>query len=82
MVGSCSDRAPSDQRQVWAEAGLTEAFAIPKELLHGLRTLHPDLAVHHVGDSADPGRTTGQGTGRRLYSPRRLQDCQLHRFQR
>ena len=42
MVGSCSDRAPSDQRRVWAEAGLTEAFAIPKELLHGLRRLHPE----------------------------------------
>ena len=53
MVGSCSDRPPSDQRRVWAEAGLTEAFAIPKELLHGLRSLHPELEVHHVGDSAE-----------------------------
>ena len=65
MVGSCSDRASSSQRQVWAEAGLTEAFAIPKQLLHGLRYLHPELNIHHVGDSADrdelPAKAQGVG---------------------
>ena len=63
MVGSCSDRPPSDQRRVWAEAGLTEAFAIPKELLHGLRSLHPDLAVHHAGDSSERDQLPAQAQG-------------------
>lgn len=63
MVGSCSDRAPSDQRRVWAEAGLKEAFAIPKELLHGLRRLHPELKIHHVGDNTERDELPAQRQG-------------------
>ena len=54
VVGTCSDREPSDQRDAMAEQDFQPDFCIPKEMLHMLAVLLPGAAIIHVGD--DPRR--------------------------
>lgn len=54
IVGSCSDREPSDQRRLMETLGQSPNFAIPKELLAWARRLLPGAMHLHVGD--DPQR--------------------------
>lgn len=36
---------------VWQAAGTSESFAIPKELLWGLKAAWTGIPVYHIGDS-------------------------------
>lgn len=54
VVGTCSDREPSEQRLVMNELGFQPDFCIPKNLLRTLAALLPDAMLVHVGD--DPQR--------------------------
>ena len=50
IVGTCSDREPSDQRQVMEGLGFAPDFCIPKELLGAARMLLDGASLVHVGD--------------------------------
>ena len=52
IVGTCSDREPSDQRSAMQALGFTPDFCIPKELLSTLKQLLPGANIIHVGDDA------------------------------
>ncbi len=50
IVGTCSDREPSDQRTAMQALDFEPDFCIPKEMLHHLAKLMPDAGLTHVGD--------------------------------
>ena len=52
IVGTSSDREPSDQRQTLQDLGQELHFCIPKEMLDWTRQLLPAAAHLHVGDDA------------------------------
>ena len=54
IVGTCSDREPSDQLRLMETLGQNPDFAIPKELLAWARRLLPGSRHLHMGD--DPQR--------------------------
>lgn len=54
IVGTCSDREPSEQRSAMTSQGFTPDFCIPKEMLPHLASLGPAAVLTHVGD--DPRR--------------------------
>lgn len=56
VVGTCSDRLPSEQRAIIAELGFSPHFAIPKELLALLVSILPGAAVIHIGDDDERDR--------------------------
>jgi hypothetical protein len=50
IVGSASDRLPSDQRRLWDGAHMQVGFAVPKHELSGLRNQFPGYPLIHIGD--------------------------------
>ena len=50
IVGTCSDREPSDQRQTLNALGQQPHFCIPKEMLTWARDLIPAETHLHIGD--------------------------------
>ena len=66
IIGSCSDREPSDQRRVWAEAGIVEAFAIPKELMWAMQACYRHYPAIHVGGSEERDRKPAIAQGVRF----------------
>ena len=57
IVGTASDRLPSEQRQVMSELGWSDlAFAVPKELLYDVRIIVPAPRHIHAGDSPERDR--------------------------
>ena len=52
VVGTCSDREPSNQREAMAALGQAPHFCIPKEMLSWTRQLIPANQHLHVGDDA------------------------------
>ena len=55
VVGTCSDRDPTNQRSLLQSLGVEPHFCIPKELLdHARRLLPGATALYHIGD--DPRR--------------------------
>ena len=54
IVGTCSDRDPSNQRKAMRSLQFEPDFCIPKEMLQHATRLFPDSRRIHVGD--DPAR--------------------------
>ena len=54
IVGTCSDREPSEQRALMRSLGFDPDFCIPKEMLAMAAALLPNRRRIHVGD--DPAR--------------------------
>ena len=50
IVGTCSDREPSDQRLSMQALGFSPDFCIPKEMLDHTARLLPATSLIHVGD--------------------------------
>ena len=50
IVGTCSDREPSNQRDAMQRLGFSPDFCIPKELLDITGKLLPGARLVHVGD--------------------------------
>lgn len=63
VVGTCSDREPSDQREAIRQAGLIPDFSIPKELLKHLGEMLPGARMQHVGDDAERDRRIALQSG-------------------
>lgn len=51
IVGTCSDRDPSNQRETMRALGFKPDFCIPKEMLSALKQLIPAEKTVHYGDS-------------------------------
>ena len=56
VVGTCSDRPPSEQRTAAAQLGFSPHFAIPEELLALLVSMLPGARMIHVGDDEERDR--------------------------
>ena len=56
IVGTCSDREPSDQRLSMQALGLNPDFCIPKEMLEHAARLLTAASLIHVGDDELPDR--------------------------
>ena len=63
LVGTCSDRPPSNQRRAMRELGFEPDFAIPKELLERLGRMMAGARLIHVGDDADRDRKIAVAAG-------------------
>ena len=63
IVGTCSDRDPSDQQAVMYQAGVKPDFCIPKELLSWARRLLPGAELNHTGDDAQRDRAIAEASG-------------------
>lgn len=63
IVGTCSDRPPSNQREAMAEVGQAPHFCIPKEMLHWTSRLIPAETQVHVGDDARRDRDIAEAAG-------------------
>lgn len=63
VVGTCSDREPSQQRLVMEELGFRPDFCIPKEMLHTLAALLPGADTVHVGDDPQRDRDIAAAAG-------------------
>lgn len=69
IVGSCSDREPSEQRAVLSALGFNPDFCIPKEMLRHLAQLLPDAQLTHVGDDELRDRRPALAAGWRHLWP-------------
>ena len=69
IVGSCSDREPSDQRGLMETLGQSPNFAIPKELLAWARRLLPGAMHLHVGDDPQRDEAVAMAAGWRYQTP-------------
>ena len=63
IVGTCSDREPSDQRAAMRALDFEPDFCIPKELLRHLAELMPDAKLTHVGDDCRRDREIAVKSG-------------------
>ena len=63
VVGTCSDREPSDQRKTLQDLGQTPHFCIPKEMLDWTKQLIPAAAHLHIGDDAKRDRDIALRSG-------------------
>ena len=63
IVGTCSDREPSDQLQTMEKLGFTPDFCIPKELLNAARMLLDGASLTHVGDDERRDRQMAERNG-------------------
>jgi hypothetical protein len=50
VVGSASDRLPSDQRRLWQNTEVQVSFAVPKHTLSGLLDGFRQHPAIHIGD--------------------------------
>ena len=71
IVGTCSDREPSDQLRLMESLGQHPHFASPKELLACARRLRPGNLHLHVGDDPERDRAMALGTAAEPTSHRR-----------
>ena len=69
VVGTCSDRTPSEQRAAMRKLGFTPDFCIPKEMLRHLAKLLPEAALTHVGDDEMRDRKPALDAGWRHLWP-------------
>lgn len=52
IIGSCSDRAVANQKEMWATAGIEVSFTVPKHRLDSVKEQFPDAeAYFHIGDT-------------------------------
>ena len=51
LVGSCSDRPVSYQRQLWERLAIVPDFTVLKHRLAEIRARFPGRAYYHVGDT-------------------------------
>lgn len=72
VVGTCSDRTPSEQRAATAQLGLKANFAIQRELLALLVGMLPGAIVIHVGDDDERDRKIAETAGAILMWPDEL----------
>ena len=63
IVGTCSDREPSDQRRTLEALGQEPHFCIPKEMLGWARELLPADLHLHVGDDRERDRRIALESG-------------------
>ena len=63
VVGTCSDRDPSDQRSAMQALDFEPDFCIPKEMLRHLAELMPDAKLTHVGDDCRRDREIAVKSG-------------------
>ena len=63
IVGTCSDREPSDQRAAMQSVGFEPDFCIPKEMLAHLRRMAPNADLVHIGDDALRDRAIAEWAG-------------------
>ena len=63
VVGTCSDRLPSDQRRTMTALGQEPHFCIPKEMLGWAKELIPGETHLHVGDDARRDREIALESG-------------------
>lgn len=63
IVGTCSDRTPSDQRDLAARLNQSPHFCIPKEMLHWTARLIPGELHLHVGDSVERDQKIAEAAG-------------------
>lgn len=63
IVGTCSDRDPSDQLETMERLGFTPDFCIPKELLGAAGKLLDGARLTHVGDDDRRDRRIAQESG-------------------
>ena len=63
IVGTTSDREPSDQQKSMESLGFTPDFTIPKELLEVTGRMFPGAKLVHVGDDAQRDRAIAERAG-------------------
>jgi phosphoglycolate phosphatase-like HAD superfamily hydrolase len=51
LIGSCSDRPVSHQRQLWTRLAIIPDFVVLKHRLAEVRAQFPAPAYYHVGDT-------------------------------
>ena len=63
IVGTCSDRGPTDQRSTMHLMGQSPHFCIPKEMLEWARKLLPGQSHLHIGDDDRRDRQIAEQAG-------------------
>ena len=63
IVGTCSDREPSDQRKTLLALGQEPHFCIPKEMLGWAKELLPAELHLHIGDDERRDRRMAESSG-------------------
>lgn len=76
IVGTCSDREPTDQRETLAALGQQPDFYIPKEMLAWAKKLLPGESHLHVGDDQRRDRDIAHQAGFRHQWPQEFQATQ------
>jgi hypothetical protein len=51
VIGSCSDRPISYQKDMWAELGITVDFTVLKHRLEDVKARFTAAAYYHIGDT-------------------------------
>jgi hypothetical protein len=74
VVGSASDRLPSDQRRLWDGARVLVGFAVPKHQLPGLPGRFPGYPLVHIGDGIGD-RLSARAAGAHFIS---VGECDWH----
>ena len=69
IVGTCSDREPSNQRDTMWRLGFSPDFCIPKELLDITGKLLPGARLIHVGDDDARDKEIAERGGWAHYWP-------------
>lgn len=69
ILGTCSDRPPSEQRAAMHEIGLHPDFCIPKEMLKTLRQMFSRSHIIHVGDDKYRDKLIAEQTNVAHYFP-------------
>ncbi len=74
VVGSASDRLPSDQRRLWDGAHVQVGFAVPKHELHGVPGRFPGSPLIHIGDGIGD-RLSARAAGAHYIA---VEECDWH----
>ena len=51
VIGSCSDRPVSHQREIWGEVGIVPDFTVLKHRLADVKAEFEAAAYYHIGDT-------------------------------
>lgn len=73
IVGTCSDREPTDQRETLAELGQNPQFCIPKEMLTWVKQIIPGQTHLHIGDDLRRDRDIAEKAGWQHQWPQNYQ---------
>jgi hypothetical protein len=74
VVGSASDRLPSDQRRLWHGVHMQVGFAVSKHQLAGLSDRFPGSPLVHIGDGIGD-RLSARAAGAHFIA---VDECDWH----